>query len=139
MRHAAERAHPAANTARHVFAVQEIKTVTEAKSDMANMSKHHRELTNGVGKCSVPMWMGGCPAGFCDKPAFGHRPEPKRGETFRDVYTGETVRMDGKYNGYVPGLACPAHGGPDCPGMEIEPGVFSGCNQSGGDCPTCGR
>jgi len=24
-----------------------------------------------------------------------------------------------------------------CPGIEIEPGVFSGCDQSGGDCPTC--
>ena len=24
-----------------------------------------------------------------------------------------------------------------CSGAEIEPGVFSGCDQSGGDCPTC--
>ena len=38
---------------------------------MASTSKHHHELTNGVGKCSVPMWMGGFPAGFCDKPAYG--------------------------------------------------------------------
>lgn len=24
-----------------------------------------------------------------------------------------------------------------CMGMEIEPGVFSGCDASGGDCPSC--
>ena len=34
---------------------------------MATLSEHHRMLTNGVGKCSVPMWMGGLPAGFCDE------------------------------------------------------------------------
>lgn len=104
---------------------------------MSSTSKHHHELTNHVGKCSVPMWVNGCPAGFCDEPAFGHRPEPEY--YWRDGYTGERRRSDGKYDGYVPGLACPAHGGPPCPGIEIEPGVFSGCNQSGGDCPTCGR
>ena len=51
-------------------------------------SKHHPELTEGRGKCSVPMW----------------------------------------------------HGGPTCPGIEIEPGVYSGCRPlpSGGkDCPVC--
>ena len=26
-----------------------------------------------------------------------------------------------------------------CKGMEIEPGVFSGCDQTAGDCPTCGK
>lgn len=26
-----------------------------------------------------------------------------------------------------------------CSGFEIEPGVFSGCDQSGGDCPECGK
>jgi hypothetical protein len=26
-----------------------------------------------------------------------------------------------------------------CNGIEIEPGVFSGCDQSAGDCPTCGK
>ena len=77
---------------------------------MASMSKEHQELdSNGVGRCSVPMWMNGCPAGFCDEPAYGHRPEC---QTFRAAYTGEIIRMDGKYNGYVPGLACVNHGGP---------------------------
>jgi len=61
------------------------------------------------GKCSVPMWQGGLPAGSCGEPAFGKR-EP--GETWRDAYTGQVRRMDGKYNGYIPDLACPAHGGP---------------------------
>lgn len=28
---------------------------------------------------------------------------------------------------------------PLCLGIEIEPGVFSGCNQSAGDCPRCGK
>jgi hypothetical protein len=26
-----------------------------------------------------------------------------------------------------------------CLGIEIEPGVYSGCDQSGGDCPICGK
>lgn len=29
--------------------------------------------------------------------------------------------------------------GAACKGFEIEPGVFSGCNQSAGDCPACGK
>ena len=82
----------------------------------------HKKLVNGKGKCSVPMWSGGCPAGFCDKPAYG---PPEEGQT--------------RYDGYVPFLACWWHGGPKCPGFEIEPGVYSGCDQSAGDCPTCGK
>lgn len=76
---------------------------------MASMSEHHKNLTDGVGKCSVPMWMQGCPAGFCDRPAYG---KFIPGEAWHDAWTGEMKRLDGKYNGYVPGLACPAHGGP---------------------------
>jgi len=26
-----------------------------------------------------------------------------------------------------------------CKGIEIEPNVFSGCTQSAGDCPVCGK
>lgn len=26
-----------------------------------------------------------------------------------------------------------------CKGIEVEPGVFSGCDQSAGDCPMCGK
>lgn len=66
---------------------------------MASTLKHHKELTDGVGKCSVPMWMRGCPAGFCDKPAFGE----------------QTTVGKQQYDGYVPGLACVHHGGPTNP------------------------
>ncbi len=40
---------------------------------MARLSKHHTELTDGVGRCSVPMWILGVPAGFCDEPAYGEQ------------------------------------------------------------------
>ena len=82
---------------------------------MAQMANCHKKLNDkGEGKCSVPMWSNGLPAGFCDKPAYGERPN---GETFRTP--GGIHRVDGKYGGYVPGLACPAHGGPPKP----EPGT----------------
>ena len=107
---------------------------------MSRMSKHHQELIGGKGKCSVPMWSGGCPAGFCDKDAFGNYidgPRYPRSHWIAPAMQGR--RMDGKYDGYVPGLACPDHGGPPCPGIEIEPGIFSGCNHSHGNCPVCGN
>lgn len=66
-------------------------------------------LKDGVGKCSVPMWQAGCPAGHCDKDAYGKRPKC---ETWRNPDTGREFRIDGKYAGYVPDLACPDHGGP---------------------------
>lgn len=61
------------------------------------------------------MWSAGGPAGFCDSPAYGERPE---GKQWRNAYTGEMMRFDGRYNGYVPGLACPGHGGPSMPTDE---------------------
>ena len=84
---------------------------------MGQCSLHHMELDEtGVGKCSVPMWMGGCPAGFCDKAAYGKRPDCQR---YRDGL-GHLKRMDGKYEGYIPGLACPGHGGPEAPSKEDD-------------------
>lgn len=64
---------------------------------MACLSPHHKELNEqGEGKCSVPMWCQGVPAGFCDRSAYGPQtPEGRR-----------------QYDGYVPALACPGHGGP---------------------------
>ena len=66
---------------------------------MSRLLKHHTELTDGVGKCSVPMWCGGLPAGFCDNEAYGQQTEEGRR----------------KFCGYVPGLACFWHGGPKKP------------------------
>lgn len=34
---------------------------------------------------------------------------------------------------------CVGAGETKCDGFEIEPGVFSGCDQSAGDCPVCGE
>jgi len=103
---------------------------------MSRLSEHHKTLTEGKGKCSVPMWVNGLPAGFCDRDAFGFRPECRG---WRHPHPGDLIRDDGKYSGHISGLACIGHGGPKCPGIEIEPGVFSGCDQSAGDCPTCGK
>lgn len=71
--------------------------------------RHMKVDETGAGLCSVPMWMGGCPSGFCDRPAYG---PPVPSKLYRDGWTGRTFRADGKYDGYVPGLACEGHGGP---------------------------
>jgi len=64
---------------------------------MASLSEHHKVLTDGVGKCSKPMWDGmGGPNGFCDEPAYG-----PQNPILRDVYCA--------------GLACQRHGGPPPP------------------------
>lgn len=103
------------------------------------MSKDHEELVDGKGRCSVPMWSGGCPAGFCDSPAFGYREKCKDGY-WRDGYTGERKRHDMKYDGYVPGLACPGHGGPKKEEMahKGDPCEFCGAAHdaiAAGPCP----
>ena len=75
---------------------------------MFSLSNHHSGLDeSGEGKCSVPMWSGGCPAGFCDAPAFS---KPPPGRVIRR-WDGYLYREDGRYAGYVPALACVAHGG----------------------------
>jgi hypothetical protein len=76
---------------------------------MRTTKMYHELDENGEGKCSVPMFIyPGVPAGFCDKPAYGP-PEPC--QIFR-YPNGRLRRADGRYNGYVPGLACYEHGGP---------------------------
>ena len=64
------------------------------------------------GKCSVPMWRDGCPAGYCDKPAYGKPTESRR---YWSYVHNRYVREDNKYDGYVPDLACVGHGGPEKP------------------------
>lgn len=64
---------------------------------------------DGIGRCSVPMWMNGCPSGHCDEPAYGERPVCRQ---WYNAYSGDMMREDGRYSGYVPDLACSMHGGP---------------------------
>ena len=68
--------------------------------------------TDGVGKCSVPVWQYGYPAGFCDKPAYGEQTES---------YLSRFFVWD-KYRrpAFASGLACPDHGGP----KQWEPVTF---------------
>lgn len=78
---------------------------------MSRLSEHHQTLNGqGEGKCSVPMWCNGVSADFCDRPAYGERPP---GQTYYSYGAGREMRLDGRYAGYVPGLACPLHGGPE--------------------------
>jgi len=80
---------------------------------MSRMGEQHKQLDeNGRGKCSVPMWSNGGDAGFCNEESYGFRPECK---TIPGPWwdRGNETRVDGRYSGYVPGLACPCHGGPD--------------------------
>jgi hypothetical protein len=76
---------------------------------MRGRHDHDHLDDQGAGRCSVPMWHMGREC-FCDEPAYGVRPPATR--TWTNAYTGELMRSDGLYNGYVPGLACYAHGGP---------------------------
>lgn len=79
---------------------------------------HHKKLknkTNKIGKCSVPMWRMGMPAGFCDEPAFG--PQEKSQRRYGEY--GQGYDKNGNWcsggiwhNGYCGGLACYNHGGP---------------------------
>jgi hypothetical protein len=71
--------------------------------------QHHHVLTNGVGKCSVPMWMNGLPAGFCDEPAYGPQQFDGQGQSRYGDFDWGTRKW---INYYVPGLACYGHGGP---------------------------
>lgn len=79
---------------------------------MASLSEHHRVLTDGVGRCSVPMWRGGVPADFCDAPAYGSQ---EKGQTrYADFINGRWIP------GYCSGLACYPHGGPSEPAPRME-------------------
>jgi len=81
---------------------------------MARLSHHHQNLNEqGEGKCSVPMWQGGCPSGFCDETAFGAQTKE---------YLDAFKYRDPRYwqPAFAMGLACPAHGGPKARATEAE-------------------
>lgn len=91
---------------------------TDGRSHSPECIQEHEDAINGVlGRCSVPMWANGCPAGTCDSKAYGTRP-PSR--MWMNYGAGRMMREDGRYDGYVPGLACPTHGGPQAPNVRAE-------------------
>lgn len=47
-------------------------------------------------------------------------------------FDGMTVRPSGKGDRFFTAEE-------KCLGIEVEPGEFSGCDASGGDCPSCGQ
>ena len=63
------------------------------------------------GKCRVPMWMGGSPAGYCGAPANGPQLPPEVLRETRGWYDGGP---------YCFGPCCPKHGGP----RDGEPILF---------------
>ena len=72
---------------------------------MSVLNECHKSLDDsGVGKCSVPMWCMGMPAGFCDREAYGEQESGQR-------RYGEWS-MGRFYQEYCTGLACFLHGGP---------------------------
>lgn len=78
--------------------------------------EQHEDAVTGVkGRCGVPMWMNGMPAGMCDNKAYGYRPASRMVMNYAQ---GKMVREDGRYDGFIMGLACPIHGGPKP--FEIE-------------------
>lgn len=85
---------------------------------VSQLSEHHKVdwlKDHPTGRCSVPMWIGGCPAGFCDEPAYGPR---EKGQT----RYGECGFIGGRreFTGYyASALACHAHGGPELPDIEF--------------------
>ena len=90
---------------------------TDGRSHSTECKQEYADAFNGVlGRCSVPMLANGCPAGTCDCKAYGERP---KGESFWNYAANEEQRLDGRYNGYVPGLACPTHGGPKAPNAQV--------------------
>lgn len=75
------------------------------------MTHHHKLDAEGRGRCSVPMFMGGGSAGFCDETAYGERlPTRIHIQHYPGGY--REWAEDGGYTGHVPGLACPRHSGP---------------------------
>lgn len=80
---------------------------------MSRISDHHVAKCGVEGKCSVPMWQGGLPGGFCDRPAWGE--QFAFGSGYEDpswLRPGQWAGGGGRQKPYAPGLACDHHGGP---------------------------
>ena len=82
---------------------------------MATLSEHHKPKCGVEGKCSVPMWMGGLPSGFCDRPAFGE--QYAKNSRYAPPHWGPWERKGflmpgGRSAPYAPGYCCDRHGGP---------------------------
>lgn len=76
---------------------------------MASCYEYHKVLTNGVGKCSRPMYTAFGGECFCDAPAYGRQEE---GQTRSGEWSHAHRRW---FPSYVPFLACYDHGGPKAP------------------------
>lgn len=86
---------------------------TDGFSHSPECRQEHDDAIAGVlGRCSVPMWANGCPAGTCERKAYGLRPPSRMRMNYA---AGRAMRDDLRYDGYVPGLARPVHGGPEAP------------------------
>lgn len=83
---------------------------------MSQLSDHHKALTDGKGKCSVPMWCNGMPAGFCDQDAYGEETAKHRRRALEAARGPYAIPAT-----YVPALACPGHGGPEPTQTEEKP------------------
>ena len=89
---------------------------------MSRMHEHHKPKCGVDGKCSVPMFSGYGPAGFCDKDAFGEQYEP--GSKYAPGHWSPRDRNGCWINPnnlppYAPGLCCKSHGGPDANGIRF--------------------
>lgn len=98
---------------------------------MSPINGHHAPGCGLEGKCSVPMFSGYGPSGFCDQPAWGEQyseREPSRGQSGRYANPTWPVRdRDGYYPSHLAHLrpafaqsfCCPAHGGPKEDGIRF--------------------
>lgn len=80
---------------------------------MSRIGEQHRAKCGVEGKCSVPMFGGYGPAGFCDRPAWGQQYD--FGSGYEDpswLAPGQWAGGGGRQRPYAPDLCCDHHGGP---------------------------
>lgn len=76
---------------------------------MARIGISHKAVCGVEGKCSRPMYQMGMEC-FCDEPAYGQ--QYTDGSPHGPYYDPPGRGPYGRYQPYVPDLACSAHGGP---------------------------